>query len=360
MEYEQILQERVAKRIAKGVEVAKISFETLDNDLNLLQDYVAPFRMLAFLVAGEQIKANLVNQNWAEDKALNSHALGQLAERNKVPARYLKDLAEGEAWKKELAVQILNKHTFNSGREKVLLRTVGGQLRGVLSDRYRRLDSRQIVGNFLTAASSQQAVLVDAHTSETRFFVEVIRPDLIKIETPNNGTVYMVLGAQLKNSDFGAGKLEVNLFGMQAVCLNGMVIDSSLKQVHLGRQLPEDLKLSQRTYDLDTDTQASLVTDVMEGFFKPEYVQEFKAKVEKASATEIDAVAEIKALPALGLLKAEVDQVEKVFMNNRPDDGVVGASSLWKMAQAVGAVARDLEPERGRELMAISGNILTR
>ena len=359
MELVDILNGRVAARIAKGQELAGMAFDTIENDMNLLRDFIVPFGMMAFIVAAEQLKGYVVNSGY-EEMRINDHAIGQLAERNNVPQAYLRTLATGAEWQRQLAAQILNTHTGHSTRDKVLLRVVGDQLRGVLSDKYRRLDSRQILANFIQAAAAQNAVLVDAHSSETRFFVEVVRPGLIEIETPNNGTVYLVLGAQLRNSDFGAGSLQVKTFGMQAVCLNGMVIDTSIKEVHLGRKLPEDLRLSQRTYDLDTQAQASLVTDVMNGFFKPEYVQDFKSKVQRASATEVDAEREIKALPVLGLTKGESERVGAVLLNNRPDDGVQGGMSLWKLAQAVGAVARDAEPERAREIQEISGKILTR
>ena len=38
--------------------------------------------------------------------------------------------------------------------------------------------------------------------------------------------------------------------------------------------------------------------------------------------------------------------------------GVQGDSTLWKLTQAITAHARELSPERSRELHEISGNLL--
>ena len=47
-------------------------------------------------------------------------------------------------------------------------------------------------------------------------------------------------------------------------------------------------------------------------------------------------------------------------MRNNPDDGVQGGATLWKLTQAITAHARELSPERNRELHEISGELLGR
>ena len=50
-----------------------------------------------------------------------------------------------------------------------------------------------------------------------------------------------------------------------------------------------------------------------------------------------------------GLLKSEGREVEKLLMNNNPEDGVTGGATLWKLTQGITAFAREQEPERCRE-----------
>lgn len=70
---------------------------------------------------------------------------------------------------------------------------------------------------------------------------------------------------------------------------------------------------------------------------------------------------ELKNLTKNGsLLKQESKEVEKILMRNDPEDGVQGGSTLWKLTQAITAHARELTPERSRELHEISGALLNR
>lgn len=47
-------------------------------------------------------------------------------------------------------------------------------------------------------------------------------------------------------------------------------------------------------------------------------------------------------------------------MRNDPEDGVQGGATLWKLTQAITAHARELSPERSRELHELSGQLLNR
>ena len=61
-------------------------------------------------------------------------------------------------------------------------------------------------------------------------------------------------------------------------------------------------------------------------------------------------------LPVLEIGK----EVEKILMRNDPEDGVQGGATLWKLTQAITAHARELSPERSRELHELSGQLLNR
>ena len=84
-------------------------------------------------------------------------------------------------------------------------------------------------------------------------------------------------------------------------------------------------------------------------------------EIQGASEMEVDLDNELKKLTGNGwLLKQEGKEVEKILMRNNPDDGVQGGATLWKLTQAITAHARELSPERSRELHEISGELLGR
>jgi hypothetical protein len=292
---------------------------------------------------------------------LHPNAVSQLAERMGVPSRYLRELSEGEAWKKQLAADILNQHSDWTQRSRVLIRSVGMQVRGVLSDSYRRINSVQILTAFVQEAAGQGAVISDAYMNDTKVWAETILPQPIVVPTAKNGNVVIFAGARFSTSDYGNGSVDMRAFLLNGACLNGMVRESVMKQVHLGARLPDSLALSQRTYELDTKTTVSAVRDLTRGLFSSDNIRQKAYEIQGASEMEVDLEKEVKKLTSSGaLLKAEGQEVEKLLMKNDPEDGVQGASTLWKLTQAITAHARGLTPERSRELHEISGNLLSR
>ena len=150
-------------------------------------------------------------------------------------------------------------------------------------------------------------------------------------------------------------------FLLNGACLNGMVRESVMKQVHLGSKLPDNLQLSQQTYELDTRTTVSAVRDLTSGLFSRDNIQRKAIEIQGASEMEVDFEHELRRLTKDGgLLKAEGKEVEKILMRNNPDDGVQGGATLWKLTQAITAHARELSPERSRELHEISGALMNR
>ena len=80
-----------------------------------------------------------------------------MAEKVAVPAKYLRELSEGAAWQRRLAAEILNQHSSWTERSRLLVRTVDDQVRGVLSDSYRRLNSVELGDAAHNAAAAERA-----------------------------------------------------------------------------------------------------------------------------------------------------------------------------------------------------------
>lgn len=291
---------------------------------------------------------------------IHDNAIGQLGDKLNVPSKYLRQLATGDAWQKELATTILNQHSVWTNRTRTLVRTVGNEVRGVLSDSYRRLNSETIIMSFLETANKMGAQLADGFMDATRIYMEVLMPETISVPTEKNGIVEMAFGARLSTSDYGDGALELRAFLMQGVCLNGMCRDSVMRQVHLGGRLPDNIALSNRTYALDTKTQASAIRDLTKGIFSKPAITRRALEIQGASAMEIDMEKELKNLSKGRMSKDEVKGVERIIMASKPDDGVTGESTLWKLVQGITAQARELEPRRQRDLQEIAGDLMNR
>lgn len=362
----EVVTAHVSRRIAERQDIVSRTMERFESECKMAQDYiVAVGNEQRSEVTGKSIsfKANerLTMSVGRTPFSLHPHAVGQIAEKVGVPAKYLRDLAEGSEWQRKLAAKILNDHTEWTQRDRLLVRTVDKQVRGVLSDSYRRMNSLQIVQAFINVALRYNAVICDAFMNDTKIAFETILPEPISVETPQNGEVVVFVGARFSTSDFGDGALDIRAFLLNDVCLNGMVRESCMRKVHLGKRLPDDLRLSADTYRKESAVIQSAVKDITHQLYRPENITKITADIQAASSVDVDFRTEIQRLVKNNkLLKAEGEEVQKLLMENNPQNGTQGASTLWKLTQAITAHARNLDPVRTRELHEVSGELMNR
>lgn len=369
-ELQQGLNEVVMNKVQRMIDGKAVGVrETMDRLISegkIAQDYIAPIGVNLKINDHSPVITFSANGSLRMDMpdgqfSLHDNAIGQLADRMGIPQRYLRGLASGEPWAKQLAATLLNEHSGWTQRSRVLVRTVGTQVRGVLSDSYRRLNSVEILTAFVQEAAQQGAVISDAYMNDTKIWAETILPTPLTVPTANNGEVVIFAGARFSTSDYGDGAVDMRAFLLNGACLNGMVRESVMKQVHLGSKLPDNLQLSQQTYELDTKTTVSAVRDLTKGLFSKDNLMKKAIEIQGASEMEVDFEHELKRLTRDGgLLKQEGKEVEKILMRNDPEDGVQGGATLWKLTQAITAHARELSPERSRELHELSGQLLNR
>ncbi len=369
-ELQQGLNEVVMNKVQRMIDGKAVGVrETMDRLISegkIAQDYIAPIGVNLKVNDHSPVITFSANGSLRMDMpdgqfTLHDNAIGQLADRMGIPQRYLRGLASGEPWAKQLAATLLNEHSGWTQRSRVLVRTVGTQVRGVLSDSYRRLNSVEILTAFVQEAAQQGAVISDAYMNDTKIWAETILPTPLTVPTANNGDVVIFAGARFSTSDYGDGAVDMRAFLLNGACLNGMVRESVMKQVHLGSKLPDNLQLSQQTYELDTKTTVSAVRDLTKGLFSKDNLMKKAIEIQGASEMEVDFEHELKRLTRDGgLLKQEGKEVEKILMRNDPEDGVQGGATLWKLTQAITAHARELSPERSRELHELSGQLLNR
>lgn len=90
---------------------------------------------------------------------LHRNALVQMAHTTDLPLRFIDTLqSTAGSWGTELLAHNLNTVLRNrSPKNRYLLRSLGSEVRGFLSDRYRRLDSRPIIEAFATAVQHKDA-----------------------------------------------------------------------------------------------------------------------------------------------------------------------------------------------------------
>ena len=326
--YRAILQ----RQIDEGAKRAAAVITTIERDQP--RDQIVRARAAGFDVAPTGIRVRIADDSYQP----TDFALGQIAGRAGVPLPYLRELAAPQSapWQHQLASEILVQHYGNAGAVRVLARSVRGQLRGWVSDKYRRLDSRPLVDALASEARSVGAVPIDGVATETRVAIKVILPRILE---PIPGE-FLVYGGEWSNSNFGNGTHSFRTFALRVACLNGMTRENLLKQVHLGARLSDDVEFSDRTHRLDTAASASALRDVVRGALSPagrdRMVDAIRAAHESAmSKQELSAATRTLPKP---VQRSVVAAFESADVINLPE-----GTTAWRASNAISWVARHTE-----------------
>tara|TARA_R110000751_G_scaffold26901_3_gene71513 strand:+ start:1446 stop:2564 length:1119 start_codon:yes stop_codon:yes gene_type:complete len=359
-----ILQEKITRKLSNASDKMPI-IRQIQEESEGIEDYVVPIGKDSPKVnfrANGVVSMHFENNDSHSVRNVHKHAIGQFADKLGIPSSYLKELSIGkEQWERDLASNLLNEHSLYNESKRYLLRTLNGEVKGVLSDKYRRLNTAEIYAEFFNACVSQGAQLIDCCYDVTRTYIEFILPEVVPVQTQHNGTTYMVFGLRISNSDYGDGALRVQSYSMQVVCLNGMTRDNLIRQVHLGKKLPDNLILSNETYKLDTETQASLVRDIVNSAFDSSYLLNEIQNIEKAGSKLINLDHEVKLLPKLGMRKEEVKSLTDILSDNNPEHGVQGRNTIWKLTQAMTQVGVQTgNTRRKRDIEDIAGKLINK
>ncbi len=191
------------------------------------QDFIADTRVLEMTPAGDLVLENGIRHEFP----VTDHAHSQIAQRLDIPAKYYQRM-RSEA--PELLAANVNEW-FQSQPERRMIRTLDGNTRAFLSDRYRRLDHFDLAEAVLPVLSEmgEGIQIVSAEMTEKRMYIKAINRRL-ELEVRKNDMVQA--GICITNSEVGLGSLRVEPLIFRLVCLNGMISqDYSTKKYHVGR-----------------------------------------------------------------------------------------------------------------------------
>jgi hypothetical protein len=121
--------------------------------------------------------------------------------------------------------------------ERRLIRILDGRIRAILSDRYRVMDNYDLV--FLALEEFKRKETVEIYRidlTETMLYLKAI--DRTLADSVRDGDI-VYGGLIIRNSEVGASALRVEPFILRKVCSNGLILEHSLKRIHLGRQTME-------------------------------------------------------------------------------------------------------------------------
>lgn len=324
---------------------------------NVIEDSLVRDGSMIFRAdGGKRIVLDVDGQDFTTP--LTEHALGQVCSRYGMPAGYARDLLANEnPFIRDLAAENLETLARNaSGR--ALVRVSNGAVRAVLSDSYKRIDSRPMINEFVQECQSQSLVPVDGHVSDTRISIKAVMVRPVELVAGE----WLVLGISLQTSDYGAGAFDCSMFALRLLCLNGAKLESILRKVHLGRKLDEGT-FSQKTYDLDAQTSQSAMRDVIKGALAPSNVDSIMdaLRTSMEGGPQYSAKDRLSTLQRKGsLTKAEAKAIGEIYIE--PDiEKLPAGNSDYRLSNAISWFAHDNKEhsvDRRLDLEDLAGNIM--
>lgn len=248
------------------------------------KDYIVPTEMLRaeveerLLPFQEQPSKRLVLafKNGEEKKmGLNAWSRSQLSSYTDIPKVYFDRISEENP---ELAAKNINhgleRISTQAKQEKKsesrMLRTLDGNVRGLLSSRYRILDSYDMLETVLPVAQEHGLQVVSSEITDHRLFIKMLSPKLITEVKKGDAVQY---GLTISTSDVGAGSVRVEPLMYRLVCLNGMIANTAIRKYHVGKnQAESDVfeLLSDKTKEVTDAAFWMQVKDIVLASLKPE------------------------------------------------------------------------------------------
>lgn len=213
-----------------GKSLTELAVE-LDRQKNK-RDYLADTTALKMTDRGD---LNVPVNGHSEDLPVNELAHNQIAQRVGIPAKYYDKM---KSQSPELMALNVN-HWFNKNPEKRMVRTLDGNVRAFLSNRYRPLDNYDLAEAVLPKIQGLNCTVESCEVTEKRLYLKVIT-DRIVADIKKGDAVQA--GLVISNSEVGCGSLKVEPMIYRLVCLNGLILpDQAMKKYHVGKAGNEDI-----------------------------------------------------------------------------------------------------------------------
>jgi hypothetical protein len=205
----------------------------LERQLGTKKDMVVPSSLMLYRTSEKGVSSvDIDEQTAVQNYGITELARRQLADKLKIPYAYFERMRTDQPHLLDR-----NVNTWLQGNDdKRLIRTLDGQVRAVLSDRYRRLDNFDLAENVLPILQRlPEARFESVELTETRMYLKVVTPS-VRYEIAPGDVVQA--GVVIANSEVGQGTLSVQPLVFRLVCKNGLIAsDRTLRKTHVGRVL---------------------------------------------------------------------------------------------------------------------------
>lgn len=322
----------------------------IDRQNNLKKDYLASTSDLFMQSNGS---SQLFIGNFDEGFKVNAIAHQQIAAHLAIPKPYYDRLQHEQPGLLDTNVNTL----LRANESRRMVRTLDGNARAFLSDRYRALDNYDLANHLLPTVQEMMLQPVSSELTERKFYIKLMSQTLIaepKVGDP------VRMGLVISNSEVGHGALSIQPMTETLRCTNGMIVtDYAKRSYHVGRlQVGDDEArelFSDATRAADDRAFWMKAVDTIRGVFN-EYI--FEKIIDKMRAST-ERKLEGNPVKAVEVVASKYSLTEATSNNVLTHLINGGDLSQYGLMNAVTRAAQDEESyDTATELEALGGEII--
>lgn len=327
-------------------DIIKLAAE-LERQKNTRLDLVVDSRQIEAVPSGDDLNLSFpLGDNEMGIFPATNWAHSQIADKTGIPKKYYDKMREGHP---DLLAKNINE--WMPEKERRLVRVLDGSVRALLSDRYRIMDNHDLLFQALEEFKDMGVQVHRADLTETNMYIKAIVPHTTA-EITEGDTV--VPGLILRNSEVGGGAFRVEPFMLRLVCTNGLIGESVIQKIHLGKRQDFGLvQWSSETIMAESQTLWLQVRDTIRSTFDPGVFDKWVNILRNAANTPIEkpTLAITNIIGNYGISETHKDDLLDYFAG---EDG----QNQWTLANAFTRLAQDNENiDQQIELEEIGGQI---
>lgn len=329
--------------------------QELERQLLSKKDMIVPSSLMRFSTDDASRSEVAVEEKLGPARyGITELARRQLAEKLKIPFHYFERMRLEQP---ELLDRNVNTW-LQTETDQRLIRTLDGQIRAVLSDRYRRLDNFDLAEQVLPILQRLPDIRFESvQLTDTRMYLKAVTPRVTFEMAPGD---VVQAGVVISNSEVGQGTLSVQPLVFRLVCQNGLIAaDQSLRKTHVGRSMgaSEDAVTVFKDDTLQADDRAFFlkVRDVVEAAVSETTFHQIAQKMQRTQAIRLsgDPVKTVEVL------------ANRYTLNDKERSGVLrhlieGADlSGYGLVNAVTHYSQEIEDyDRATEFEVLGGKLI--
>lgn len=331
----------------KGREIRDLA-GILRTELATKKDYVADTGAMRFNEGGR------IELKGLGEFSPTKWSLNQMSDNLDIPRSYVERMSVAGA--SPLLASNFN-YWLGKDSQKRLIRTNDRTMRAYLSNRYRPLDNWELLSAVMPTFEEKQLSIQSSELTDTKFYLKATLPSL-RGDVKVGDTVEA--GICISNSEIGASSVRVEPLIMRLMCMNGAVMNTSIRKYHVGKNnydssVEVQNLLTDETKELNDRAFWMSVRDIVSASFREDVFNVMLDKMREAAGVPIkgnyDEVVEVTR-KTYGFS----EEIGSQILNNLIEDRDY---SKWGLSNAVTKLANSTEDyEFATTLERVGGEII--